>query len=336
MSAVESLIKDIKNKNFLPIYFLAGEEPFFIDQITEALEANVLTEEEKGFNQTIIYGQDVDMNQIIGIAKQYPMGSDKSFVLVKEAQHLTKSIEDLDAYANQVQNSTVLVFNYKGKKLDKRTKIYKTLNSKGFYFEFKPLYSNEIPAWIEDKIKANGQSIDQKAKFLLAEYVGSDLSRLYNELEKLKTIISNQHTITVDDIEKHIGISKEYNNFELRAAIETRNIEKAFKIIKYFEKNPKDNPMVVTMTVIFSLFTNIIQYHILVDKSKQNVAKEIGINPFFVQDLAVAANNYPLKKATRIISLIREYDMKGKGVNSTGNVNSSDLLIELIYKIINF
>ena len=336
MSAVESLIKDIKNKNFLPIYFLAGEEPFFIDQITEALEANVLTEEEKGFNQTIIYGQDVDMNQIIGIAKQYPMGSDRSFVLIKEAQHLTKSIEDLDAYANQVQDSTVLVFNYKGKKLDKRTKIYKTLNSKGFYFEFKPLYSNEIPVWIEEKIKANGQSIDQKAKFLLAEYVGSDLSRLYNELEKLKTIIGSQHTITVDDIEKHIGISKEYNNFELRSAIETRNIEKAFKIIKYFEKNPKDNPMVVTMTVIFSLFTNIIQYHILVDKSKQNVAKEIGINPFFVQDLAVAANNYPLKKATRIISLIREYDMKGKGVNSSGNVTSSDLLIELIYKIINF
>lgn len=336
MSAVESLIKDIKNKNFLPIYFLAGEEPFFIDQMTDALEANVLTEEEKGFNQTIIYGQDVEMSQVIAIAKQYPMGADKAFVLVKEAQHLTKSIEDLDAYANQVQNSTVLVFNYKGKKLDKRTKIYKTLNSKGFYFEFKPLYANEIPAWIEEKIKANGQTIDQKAKFLLAEYVGNDLSRLYNELEKLKIIIGKQHTITVDDIEKHIGISKEYNNFELRSAIETRNIEKAFKIIKYFEKNPKDNPMVVTVTLIFSLFTNIINYHILADKSKQNVAKEIGINPFFVQDLAVAANNYPLKKATRIISLIREYDMKGKGVNSSGNVTSAELLVELLYKIINF
>ena len=336
MSAVESLIKDIKNKNFLPIYFLAGEEPFYIDQITEALEANVLTEEEKGFNQTIIYGQDVDMSQVIAIAKQYPMGADKAFVLVKEAQHLTKYIEDLDAYANQVQDSTVLVFNYKGKKLDKRTKIYKTLNSKGFYFEFKPLYSNEIPNWIEEKVKANGQTIDQKAKFLLAEYVGSDLSRLNNELEKLKTIIGPTHTITIDDIEKHIGISKEYNNFELRSAIETRNIEKAFKIIKYFEKNPKDNPMVVTMTIIFSLFTNIIQYHILTDKSKQNIAKEVGINPFFVQDLAVAANNYPLKKATRIISLIREYDMKGKGVNASGNVSDAELLIELIYKIINY
>ena len=336
MSAVESLIKDIKNKNFLPIYFLAGEEPFYIDQITEALEANVLTEEEKGFNQTIIYGQDVDMSQVIAIAKQYPMGADKAFVLVKEAQHLTKYIEDLDAYANQVQDSTVLVFNYKGKKIDKRTKIYKTLNSKGFYFEFKPLYSNEIPNWIEEKVKANGQTIDQKAKFLLAEYVGSDLSRLNNELEKLKTIIGPTHTITIDDIEKHIGISKEYNNFELRSAIETRNIEKAFKIIKYFEKNPKDNPMVVTMTIIFSLFTNIIQYHILTDKSKQNIAKEVGINPFFVQDLAVAANNYPLKKATRIISLIREYDMKGKGVNASGNVSDAELLIELIYKIINY
>ncbi len=332
MSAVESLIKDIKNKKFLPIYFLAGEEPFFIDQISEALENNVLTEEEKGFNQTIIYGQDVDTNQIIGIAKQYPMGSDKSFVLVKEAQHLAKSIEDLDAYANQFQETTVLVLNYKGKKLDKRTKLYKTLNSKGFYHEFKPLYANEIPAWIEEKVKSNRQSIDQKAKFLLAEYVGNDLSRLYNELEKLNTIVGEQ-MISVDDIEKHIGISKEYNNFELRNAIETKNIEKAFRIIKYFEKNPKDNPMVVTMTIIFSLFTNIIQYHILADKSKQNVAKELGINPFFVQDLSVAAKNYPLKKATRIISLIREYDMKGKGVNSSGNVTSTELLIELIYKI---
>ena len=336
MSAVESLIKDIKNKKFLPIYFLAGEEPFFIDQITEALEANVLTEEEKGFNQTIIYGQDVEMNQVVGIAKQYPMGADKAFVLVKEAQHLTKSIEDLDAYANQVQDSTVLVLNYKGKKLDKRTKLYKTLNSKGYYYEFKPLYANEIPTWIDDRIKSNQQTIDQKAKFLLAEYVGSDLSRLSNELEKLKTIVGVSSTITVDDIEKHIGISKEYNNFELRSAIETRNIEKAFKIIKYFEKNPKDNPMVVTMTVIYSLFTNIIQFHILADKSKANVAKEIGINPFFVQDLATAANNYPLKKATRIISLIREYDMKSKGVNSSGNVTSSELMVELIYKIIHF
>ena len=335
MSAVESLIKDIKNKKFLPIYFLAGEEPFFIDQVTEALEANVLTEEEKGFNQTILYGQDVDMNQVIAIAKQYPMGSDKSFVLVKEAQHLTKSIDDLDAYANQVQDSTVLVINYKGKKLDKRTKLYKTLNAKGYYFEYKPLYANEIPAWIDEQIKANNQSIDPKAKFLLAEYVGSDLSRLYNELEKLKTILGQQ-AISVDHIEKHIGISKEYNNFELRNAIETKNIEKAFKIIKYFEKNPKDNPMVVTMTIIFSLFTNIIQYHILADKSKANVAKELGINPFFVQDLAVAANNYPLKKATRIISLIREYDMKGKGVGSSGNVTSNELLIELIFKIMHF
>lgn len=336
MSAVESLIKDIKNKKFLPFYFLAGEEPFFIDQITEALEANVLTEEEKGFNQTILYGQDVDMNQVVGIAKQYPMGADKAFVLVKEAQHLTKSIEELDAYANQIQDSTVLVLNYKGKKLDKRTKLYKTLNSKGFYYEFKPLYSNEIPAWIDERIKANQQTIDQKAKFLLAEYVGSDLSRLSNELEKLKTIVGPSQLITVDDIEKHIGISKEYNNFELRAAIETRNIEKSFKIIKYFEKNPKDNPMVVTMTVIFSLFTNIIQYHTIADKSKANVAKEIGINPFFVQDLAVAANNYPLKKATRIISIIREYDMKSKGVGSTGNVSSSELMVELLFKIINF
>ncbi|WP_313387040.1 DNA polymerase III subunit delta [Chishuiella sp.] len=333
MSPVESLIKDIKNKNYKPIYFLAGDEPFYIDQITNLLENSILTEEEKGFNQTIVYGQDIEIGQLISITRQYPMGSDKSVVVVKEAQHLSRSIDQLEMYANQVQDSTILVINYKGNTLDKRKKVYKLLNEKGFYFEFKRIYESEIPSWIEQKVSENGFKIEPKAKFLLTEYVGADLSRLNNELEKLFTIAKDNKIITPKLIEDNIGISKDYNVFELRNAIETKNIEKAFKIIKYFEKNPKDNPYVVSITTIFNLFTNIIQVHVTTDKSKQNLAKVLGINPYFVQGMTTAANNYPLKKATRIISFIRDYDMKGKGVGTTGNVTPSQLLIELVYKI---
>lgn len=333
MSPVESLIKDIKNKNYKPIYFLAGDEPFFIDQVTDLLENSILSEEEKGFNQTIVYGQDVEIGQLIGMARQYPMGAEKAVVIVKEAQHLSRSIEQLEMYVNQVQDSTILIINYKGNTLDKRKKVYKLLNEKGYYTEFKKIYESELPAWIEQKVAANNFTIEPKAKFLLTEYVGADLSRLNNELEKLFSITKDDRNITPKLIEDNIGISKDYNVFELRNAIETKNIEKAFKIIKYFEKNPKDNPYVVSIMTIFNLFTNIIQVHITADKSKQNLAKVLGINPFFVQGMVTAAGNYPLKKATRIISFIREYDLKGKGVGTTGNVTPSQLLIELVYKI---
>lgn len=333
MSPVESLIKDIKNKNYKPIYFLAGDEPFFIDQVTDLLENSILNEEEKGFNQTIVYGQDVEIGQLIGMARQYPMGAEKAVVIVKEAQHLSRSIDQLEMYVNQVQDSTILIINYKGNTLDKRKKVYKLLNEKGYYTEFKKIYESELPAWIEQKVAANNFTIEPKAKFLLTEYVGADLSRLNNELEKLFSITKDDRNITPKLIEDNIGISKDYNVFELRNAIETKNIEKAFKIIKYFEKNPKDNPYVVSVMTIFNLFTNIIQVHITADKSKQNLAKVLGINPFFVQGMVTAAGNYPLKKATRIISFIREYDLKGKGVGTTGNVTPSQLLIELVYKI---
>jgi len=333
MSPVESLIKDIKNKNYKPIYFLAGDEPFFIDQVTDLLEKSILNEEEKGFNQTIVYGQDVEVGQLIGMARQYPMGAEKAVVIVKEAQHLSRTIDQLEMYVNQIQDSTILIINYKGNTLDKRKKVYKLLNEKGFYTEFKKIYESELPAWIEQKVTENNFQIEPKAKFLLTEYVGADLSRLNNELEKLFTIAKDDKTITPKLIEDNIGISKDYNVFELRNAIETKNIEKAYKIIKYFEKNPKDNPYVVSITTIFNLFTNIIQVHVTVDKSKQNLAKVLGINPYFVQGMTTAATNYPLKKATRIISFIREYDMKGKGVGTTGSVTPSQLLIELVYKI---
>lgn len=334
MSQPNSILKDIKNKKFAPIYFLSGEEPFFIDQVSKAIESDVLTEDEKGFNQTILYGNDVEMADVLALAKQFPMGAERQVVIVKEAQHLSRSIDQLESYAENPQPSTVLVFNYKGKSLDKRKKLYKTLQKNSVVLETKRIYDNQIPDWIETTAKEMGMNLEAKSKFMMAESLGSDLGRIYNELQKLK-ILAETGNITPEIIQKNIGISKDYNNFELRNAIETRNAVKAFKIANYFSQNPKDNPLVVTLSILYQTFSNIIVYHTLSDKSQSNVAKELGINPYFVKDAVTAAKNYPLKKATRIISFLRETDVKSKGVGSTGNVSDGDLLNELLFKIFN-
>ena len=332
MSQSNSIIKDIKNKKLAPIYFLSGDEAFFIDQISKTIETEVLTEDEKGFNQTILYGNETDLSSIIGLAKQFPMGAERQVVIIKEAQHLSRTIDQLEAYAENPQPSTILVFNYKGKTLDKRKKLGKTLQKNGVFLEFKKLYDNQIPDWIDTTAKELGLTLENKAKFMMTEFLGADLGRIYNELQKLK-ILAQDGKITPELVERNIGISKDYNNFELRNAIETRNAKKAFSIIKYFSQNPKDNPLVVTLSVLYQTFSNIIIHHSLTDKSQANVAKELGIHPFFVKDATTAAKNYPLKKATRIISLLREADIKSKGVGATGNTSQGNLLQELLFKI---
>lgn len=334
MSQPNSIIKDIKNKKVAPIYFLSGDEPFFIDQISKTIENEVLTEDEKGFNQSVLYGNDVEMADILGMAKQFPMGAERQVVIVKEAQHLSRTIDQLESYAENPQPSTVLVFNYKGKTLDKRKKLYKTLQKNSVFLETKKMYDNQIPDWIDMTAKDLDLTLETKSKFIMAEFLGADLGRIYNELQKLK-IVAEDGKITPEIIERNIGISKDYNNFELRNAIETRNASKAFRIVNYFSQNPKDNPLVVTLSILYQTFSNIIIYHAISDKSQGNVAKELGINPYFVKDAATAAKNYPLKKATRIISLLREADVKSKGVGSTGNVSDGDLLNELLFKIFN-
>src|SRR5690606_5493601 len=335
MSQSNSIIKDIKNKKIAPIYFLSGDEPFFIDQVSKVIENDVLSEDEKGFNQTILYGNDVEMGDVIGFAKQFPMGAERQVVIVKEAQHLSRTIDQLESYAEQPQPTTVLVLNYKGKTLDKRKKLYKTLQKNSVLLESKKIYENQVPDWIENTAKEMGLTLENKAKFMMAEYLGADLGRIYNELQKLKIVVQDGR-ITPDVVEKNIGISKDHNNFELRNAIETRNAPKAFKIAKHFSQKPKDNPLVVTLSILYQTFSNIIVYHSLSDKSQGNVAKELGVHPFFVKDAAAAAQNYPLKKVTRIISLLREADVKSKGVGSTGNVSDGDLLNELLFKIFSF
>ena len=257
MNEAKQVVTEIKNGLLKPIYFLYGDEPYYIDAISDYIEDHVLTDAEKGFNQMVLYGKDISIDDIVANAKRYPMMSERQVVIVKEAQHLSRNIEKLVAYAQNPQLTTVLVICYKYKKLDKRKKLYKEVRANGVIFESKKLYQDRIPDWIRQYLLTNGYSISHKGALLLSEYLGTDLSRITNELAKLELVLPKSSEITPADIETHIGISKDYNNFELKKAIGDRDISKAFKIITYFAQNPKDNPFILTVTLLHSFFSPI-------------------------------------------------------------------------------
>ena len=333
MDEVKQIVVDIKNGQTKPIYFLMGEEPYYIDKIAEYIEDNVLSEEEKGFNQVVLYGKDVTIEDIVSNAKRYPMMAEKQVVIVKEAQHLSRTIENLTSYAEQVQASTVLVICYKYGKIDKRKKLYKVLKKSGVLFESKKLYENQICDWIIKVLRGSGYSINPKAALLLVEFLGTDLSRISNELDKLKLVIPKEKEITPVDIEEHIGISKDYNNFELKKAIGDRDVVKATRIINYFSQNPKDNPFVVTVTLLHTFFTQLLKYHGMQDHNPKAVASTLGVHPFFVNEFKVAARNFPMKKVSAIVAHLRDLDLKGKGVGAN-QLSQADLLKELLVKIV--
>jgi DNA polymerase-3 subunit delta len=333
MERINQIVTDIKNGNIKPIYFLMGEEPYYIDKIAEYIEKNVLKEEEKGFNQMILYGRDVSIEDIISNAKRFPMMADRQVIIVKEAQDLSRTIENLVSYVENHQPSTILVICYKYKTLDKRKKLVKLITKKGLLFESKKLYENQVGEWIRRTLSGKGYKIEPKAVFMLVEYLGTDLSKINNELEKLIILLTKSSTITAQIIEDNIGISKDFNNFELRKAIGERKIVKANQIINYFGNNPKNNPLVVTISLLNNFFTQLLIFHGLTDKSKGNVAKTLRVNPFFVHEYLTAAQNYPIKKVSQIISILREADMKSKGVGAS-NVRAREILKELIFKIV--
>ena len=333
MKEVKQIVSDIKSGNIKPIYFLMGEESYYIDKIAEYIEKNVLTEEERGFNQMVMYGKEVTIDEIVSNAKRYPMMAEKQVIIVKEAQHLSRTIENLLSYADNPQPSTVLVFCYKYGKLDKRKKIYKSIQKNGVLIESKKLYDNQVSDWIRMVLQGKGYSISPKAAILLVEYLGTDLSKINNELEKLQLVIPKDVEISPAAIEEHIGISKDFNNFELKKAIGERDILKATQIIHYFAQNPKDNPFVVTVTLLHNFFSQLLQYHGMSDHSSKNVASTLGINPYFVKEYQTAARNYPMKKVSQVISYLREMDLKGKGVGGA-SLSQADLLKELLVKII--
>lgn len=334
MDEVKKIVGAIQKGDVKPIYFLMGEEPYFVDRIAEHIEKNLLQEEEKGFNQMVLYGRDVSIEDIVGNAKRFPMMAERQVVIVKEAQDLSRNIEKLADYAENPQPSTVLVMCYKYKKIDKRKKLYKAVLKSGLIFESKPLYENKVADWIKQELQSRNYQISPKASQMLVEFLGTDLGKIDNELQKLQLICPEGTTITPEIIEENIGISKDFNNFELRKAIGEKDSLRAHRIINYFSQNPKDNPMVLTVSLLFSFFSQLLQYHGLNDQSKTNVARVLKINPFFVSDYTVAAKNYPMKKVSQVISLLREADVKSKGVGAA-SVPQGDLLKELLVKVMN-
>lgn len=334
MEEAKQIVVDIQKGNIKPIYFLMGEEAYYIDKIAEYIEEKVLAEEEKGFNQMVLYGRDVTVDDIVANAKRYPMMAERQVVIVKEAQDLSRTIDKLVSYIENPQPTTVLVICYKYKKIAKNKKLYKATKKSGVMYESKKLYENQVADWIRRVLAGKQYKITPKAAQMLVEFLGTNLSKINNELEKLKLILPIGSEITPEAIEENIGISKDYNNFELRKAIGDRDIKKAFRIITYFSENPKDNPTVVTVSLLFNFFSQLLQYHGLRDQNPKNVASVLRINPFFVKEYQAAARNYPMRKVSGIVATLREMDVKSKGVGAS-NLSNGDLLKELLVKIMN-
>jgi|TARA_B110000211_G_scaffold5391_1_gene5905 DNA polymerase-3 subunit delta len=326
------IVKDIKKGDIKSVYFLMGEEAYYIDAISNFIESTILSEEEKGFNQMVLYGRDVSIDDIVSHAKRYPMMAERQVIIVKEAQDLSRTIEGLVAYVENPQPTTVLVFCYKYKTLDKRKKLSKTIAKNAVLFESKKLYENQVPDWIRRVLSGRGHTITPKAAQMLVEFLGNDLAKINNELQKLQLIMQPGEQITPQLIEENIGISKDFNNFELQKAIGEKNVKRAFAIMQYFHQNPKKNPLVMTVALLYGFFAKLLKYHSL--SNKGDAAKVLKVSPYFVKDYQVAARNYPMKKVSAIISSIRDIDMKSKGVGAS-NLSQADLLKELLIKIFN-
>lgn len=328
----QEIIKNITARKFAPIYFLMGEEAYYIDKVSDLLEDSVLSEEEKAFNQMVMYGKDVDIEQIITAARRYPMMAPYQVLFVKEAQEIRK-IETLAAYAEKPTPTTILVICYRGKSLDGRTALMKTLKKNHVVLESKALYENQVQPWISSELKQAGYSIEPKANAMLVEFLGTDLSKISNELQKLQLVISKGSTITAADIERNIGISKDYNNFELTNAMSSRDGAKALRIVKYFEKNPSANPFVLTLMVLYGFYSKLLLYHYEAKKMRENeLATRLKVHPYFLKEYRTAASKYSVKQTVEILGLLRVYDMKSKGVDNS-SVPDGQLLKELVFKI---
>ena len=328
----DNLLAGLKNQIYYPVYLLHGEEPYFIDIISDYIEKNVLSDLEKEFNQTIVYGKDSDVYTLISYARRFPMMANYQVLIVKEAQDLEK-IEEFQSYIENPLTSTILVLCYKYNKIDGRRTFFKAIEKNGAVFESPRVYDNKIPDWINDYLRKQKYSITPKAAALLNEFLGADLGKIANELHKLMINIPAGSEINEGLVEKNIGISKDFNVFELQRALAKKDIFKANQIILHFAANPRENPLIKVIPFLFSYFSKILTYHCLPDKSNNAVAAALGIKPFFVADYQQAARSFPVGKVVSVISYLREYDLRSKGV---GNAMTTDgeLMKELIFKIL--
>mgnify|MGYP000233548106 FL=1 len=330
----DDILKELRAKQYRAIYYLMGEESYYIDLIADYITENVLTETEKEFNLTVVYGADVDVATVINAAKRYPMMSEYQVVVVKEAQAI-RNIEELSYYLQKPLNSTILVVCHKHGTLDKRKKLAAEVEKAGILFESKKIKDSQLPAFINSYMKRKGIDMEPKATAMLADFVGTDLSRFAGELEKLIITLRNgQKRVTPEQIQKNIGISKDYNNFELRSALVEKDVLKANKIIKYFEENPKTNPIQMTLSLLFNFYSNLMLAYYSPEKTEQGVASWLGLkSPWAARDYLTAMRRYNGVKTMQIIGEIRYADAKSKGINNA-SMNDGDILRELVFKIL--
>lgn len=331
----ESILSAVKKRQFAPLYFLCGEEPFFIDKLTDALEGGVLNEMEKAFNQTIVYGKDVNARQILETCGRLPMMAERQLVIVKEAQALSLKEDEEEQYLRYISKpvkSTVLVFAWKYGKPDGRKKFGKEMAKQAVYFESKPLYDNQLAPWVRNWLSEHRYKMDEQAVELLIEFTGNNLSNLHNELEKLIIGKPSGAVITADDVERFVGVSKEFNVFELANAVMAKQKSKAYRIVDYFKANPKNGPLVLVLSTLYTSFTRVMLYQQHRGLSEMDLAALLKVNKFFVKDYRPALPLYSPQKLEQIFLLLEEYDLRSKGVNS-GDTEENQLLRELVYRI---
>jgi DNA polymerase-3 subunit delta len=331
MSA-DKIIADWKKGNFKPIYWLEGDEPFFIDQVVHYAEHKILPESEASFNLSIFYGKDADWSSVVNACMRYPMFAEKQVVILKEAQQM-RDIEKLESYIDNPLASTIFVVSFKEKKVDGRSKLAKTLKSKGEMLTTKKMYDSQLPEWVNQMVASHQLTIAPKALHLLVDHIGNDLSRLQNEVEKLAVNLAGRKNITEDDIEKYIGVSKDFNVFELQDALGKRDLAKTIRIIHYFEANPKAAPIQMILPALYNYFSKVFMLYSLPNITEQSAAAALGVNPFFVKEYIATARRYDYEGIEKVLLLLHQYNLRSIGVHDAGT-SDAGLLKELAVKMI--
>lgn len=329
---LEKILSELKKRNFKPVYWLEGEEEFFIDEVINYAEHHILSESESSFNLSIFYGRDCSWPDLFNACRKYPMFSDLQIIILKEAQAM-KDIDKLEAYVEKPLMSTLLFVAFKGKKVDGRTKLAKLLKDKAVMLTTKKLYESDLPDWVSDLAKSKGYSINHKALFLLIDHIGNDLSRLNNEMDKLALNLHERKTITEDDIEKFVGVSKEFNVFELQQAIANKDLYKAARIIQYFEGNPKAAPIQLIFPSLYNYFSKVQMIYSISARDEKTVASAIGVNPYFVKDYLQTAMKFSNQEIEKVLLLLHQYNLRGIGINDAGT-DDAMLLKEMVVKMI--
>ncbi|HMK27676.1 MAG TPA: DNA polymerase III subunit delta [Chitinophagaceae bacterium] len=329
--SVEKIITDWKKRSFKPVYWLEGEEEYFIDKAVEFAERHILSESETSFNLTVFYGKDANWPDIINACRRYPMFAERQVVLLKEAQQM-KEVEKLESYIENPLHSTILVVSYKEKKLDARKKFAKLIKEKGVLLTTKKMYDNQLPEWTTELLQAKGLTITQKGLALLIDHIGNDLTRIENEVDKISVNLGKRTNITEDDIEQYIGVSKDYNVFELQSALAAKDLARSIRIIQYFEANPKAAPIQLVLPSLYSFFSKVFMIFGAGTSDEKTIAGNIGINPYFMKEYMLAARMYSYPGVEKALLLLHHYNLKAVGVGDTGTEDAS-LLKEMVVRI---